>query len=77
MITPRTVAALLRHPSLWLVAARLVPPRWWARWPPLPLPPSGYARFRAETMYGRDGKLEPDDLIEYLKWCRSMGRRSG
>jgi len=27
-------------------------------------------------MYGRDGKLEPEDLIDYLKWCRSMGRGS-
>jgi hypothetical protein len=40
------------------------------------MPPAGYARFRTETMYGRAGKLEPEDLIEYLKWCRSMGRRA-
>jgi hypothetical protein len=74
VIDPRNVAAVLRHPSLWREAARLVPPRWWARWPPLPLPPAGYASFRTETMYGRAGKLEPEDLVAYLKWCRSMGR---
>lgn len=74
MIPAKTLLALLRHPSLWPVAARLVPPRWWARWPPLPVPPSGYSRFRTETMYGPGGKLEPQDLIDYLKWCRSMGR---
>ena len=74
MIPRRTLAAVLRHPSLWREAARLVPPRWWARWPPLPMPPAGYERFRTETMYGSGGKLEPDDLVAYLKWCRSMGR---
>ena len=74
MIPAKAFLALMRHPSLWTVAARMVPPRWWARWPPLPLPPRGYARFRTETMYGRDGRLEPDDLVDYLKWCRSMRR---
>lgn len=74
MIPARTLLAVLRHPSLWAAAWRLVPPQWWRRWPPLPLPPAGYTRFRTETMYGSGGSLEPDDLVTYLKWCRSMGR---
>lgn len=44
--------ALVRRPTLWPAALRLVPPRWWRRWPPLPLPPASYLRFRMETMYG-------------------------
>jgi len=74
VITASALLAVLRRPTLWKAAARLIPPRWWRRWPPLPLPPAGYARFRTETMYGRGGNLEPDDLIAYLEWCRSMGR---
>lgn len=74
MIPVRVLLAVVGHPSLWRVAWQLVPPRWWRRWPPVPLPPAGYARFRTETMYGRGGTLEPDDLLAYLKWCRSMGR---
>ena len=74
MISARALLAVLRRPALWPVAARFVPRRWWRRWPPLPLPPAGYSRFRTETMYGRDGRLEPDDLVVYLEWCRSMGR---
>ena len=69
--------ALVARPWLWPTALRLVPSRWWRRWPPLPIPPAGYARFRAETMYGPDGgTLDGDDLIAYLKWCRRIGRRS-
>lgn len=74
MISGSALLAVLRRPSLWSAAARMVPPRWWRRWPPLPLPTSDYARFRTETMYGSGGKLEPDDLVAYLEWCRSMGR---
>ena len=68
--------ALLKRPDLWPAALRLVPPGWWRRWPPLPLPPEGYRRFRTETMYGADGRLEPDDLVLYLQWCRAMHRRA-
>jgi len=53
---------------------RLVPSRWWRRWPPLPLPPAGYLKFRTETMYGGSGGLlTPADLVAYLEWCRRMG----
>ena len=64
--------ALVRRPRLWPAALRLVPPRWWRRWPPIPLPPAGYRRFRTETMYGQDGRLDAEDLIRYLEWCRRM-----
>jgi len=68
------VWALLKRPDLWPAAARLVPPKWWRRRPPSPIPPAGYRRFRTETMYGRAGRLEADDLIRYLEWCRAMAR---
>lgn len=70
-------AALVARPWLWPTALRLVPERWWRRWPPLPVPPASYARFRTETMYGPGGgPLNADDLIAYLKWCRRIRRRS-
>jgi hypothetical protein len=75
---PAPMVAVIRRPDLWrtaaVVGARLVPRRWWRRWPPLPWPPPGYRRFRLETMYG-DGRTEmsPADLIAYLEWCRRMG----
>jgi len=68
------VATLVRRPDLWPSALRLVPPGWWRRWPPLPVPTADYALFRTETMYGTDGRLGSDDLIAYLEWCRSMRR---
>ena len=65
------------HPSLWPVMWKLVPPHWWRRWPPLPLPPPGYMRFRLETMYGgAAGGLEATDLVTYLKWCRRAAPRA-
>jgi hypothetical protein len=76
----RLVKALLTvaaRPALWPVAVRLAPSRWWRRWPPLPLPPPEYVRFRAETMYGdAGGDLAGDDLVAYLQWCRRMSRRA-
>ena len=71
------VAAVLRRPALWLVAARqavlLVPRAWWRRPPFLPLPPRPYVRFRATTQYGVAGHaLVPDDVVQYLTWCRSL-----
>lgn len=72
----RSAVALLRRPDLWPQALQFVPPGWWRRWPPRPVPPAGYRRFRTETMYGADGRLEPDDLVRYLEWCRTMRRRA-
>lgn len=66
--------ALLHRPSLWPAAIRMVPPRWWRHWPPLPVPPGEYLRFRLETMYGSGGRLDAEELIRYLEWCRRMDR---
>ena len=72
----RLAAALIRRPWLWPAALAFVPHRWWRRWPPLPVPSREYMRFRMETMYGSDGRLEADDLISDLEWVRAMRRRS-
>ena len=73
----RALVAVLPHPSLWSTgvrqARRLAPPGWWRRHPFLPLPAPDYLRFRMETAYGGAGDQlpEPDDLVTYLRWCRS------
>jgi hypothetical protein len=72
----RALVALAVRPRLWSAAARLVPPGWWRRWPPRPLPPPDYLRFRAQTMYGDDGRFDPADLVTYLEWCRRIGRKA-
>ena len=68
--------ALMKRPDLWPSALALVPRRWWRRWPPLPLPPADYRRFRTETMYGAGGELDAADLVRYLEWCRAMRRQA-
>lgn len=74
------VGAVLRHPSLWLVALRqslvLAPRGWWRRAPFLPVPAPDYMRFRMETAYGGRGDQQPDaqDLVAYLRWCRAFPR---
>lgn len=72
--TAALAGAVLRRPALWPAALRMVPPRWWRRWPPLPIPSGDYVRFRMETMYGSDGRLDPEELVRYLEWCRRMAR---
>lgn len=72
----RAAVALVRRPDLWAAAIRLVPRGWWRRWPPLPVPDRAYRNFRLETMYGRPDRMEADDLILYLEWCRAMRRRA-
>jgi hypothetical protein len=76
-LNPVVAAAstLLRRPDLWptlaRTAGRLVPPGWWRRWPPLPLPDRRYLAFRMETAYGRgDAQPRAEDLVAYLEWCR-------
>jgi hypothetical protein len=69
--------AVARHPSLWSTALTqivvLAAPGWWRRWPPLPLPDPDYLRFRMVTMYGDgDRQPEPDDIVGYLRWCKSV-----
>jgi hypothetical protein len=63
------------RPRLWPTAVsqarRLARPRWWRRWPPLPLPDPEYLRFRARTAYGDPTHPpEPDDVVAWLSWCR-------
>lgn len=70
------VGVLVRRPDLWPVAVSFVPRHWWRRWPPLPLPPADYLRFRAETMYGAAGSPEREELVRYLEWCRAMRSRA-
>lgn len=75
----RISCAVARHPSLWTVAlrqgARLIPPRWWARPPFLPVPDRDYLRFRSLTQYGDpDRPAEPDDVLNYLRWCSEWDR---
>lgn len=73
-------AAVARHPSLWLTGARqalvLAAPGWWRRPPFLPLPSPDYLRFRLQTAYGGAGDQAPapDDVVTYLRWCRSQAR---
>jgi len=86
-VAGRVVGAVAPRPDLWLTALHewkvLCPGRWWARWPPLPLPPRGYLAFRFEAMYGADtsrsrvpggsgGEPSPSEVVAYLEWCRRM-----
>jgi len=68
------------RPSLWGTAlvqgARLVPRGWWRRPPFLPRPDPAYLRFRLRAQYGDDARLDPDDLVTYLEWCRAMSRET-
>lgn len=71
------VAAVARHPELWVTALRqarrLAAPGWWRRPPFLPLPAAAYLRFRLQTAYGGEGTgpIPADDLLAYLRWCRT------
>lgn len=73
------VWAVAIRPGLWPVALRetwrLAVPRWWRRWPPLPLPDPEYLQFRMQTAYGDAGTVAPPgDVVDFLKWCRRMER---
>ncbi|HSS11014.1 MAG TPA: hypothetical protein VLL25_14080, partial [Acidimicrobiales bacterium] len=75
----RAAAAVALQPVLWPTAARqlavLARPRWWRRWPPVPLPDAAYLRFRLQVAYG-DSTHQPEvgDVVSYLDWCRRMRR---
>jgi hypothetical protein len=76
LLRPALLVAVLRHPSLWTTAlrqvVRLAARGWWRRPPFLPLPDRDYLGFRLVTAYGDpDRSPEPDDLLAYLRWCRS------
>jgi len=68
------------RPWLWPAAvaevARLAPPRWWRRWPPVPLPDGALWRFRMETAYGGSGDATPsaEDVVSFVAWCGAMRR---
>jgi hypothetical protein len=70
-------AAIVRHPSVWPVAARqwrrTVPGGWWRRRPFLPLPSPEYVRFRLLTQYGEE-RTAPSaaDVLHYLRWCQQQ-----
>lgn len=74
--TGHSLRAIAARPRLWPAAVsairRLAPRRWWLRPPFLPVPHRDYLRFRHMTGFGGDGSLpaEPDDLIQWLEWCR-------
>lgn len=74
----RAAVALARHPTLWPTAlvqvGRLARPGWWRHAPFLPMPDREYLRFRLETQYGSVAVPQPDDLVDYLRWCRETGR---
>lgn len=70
------VAAVLVRPQLWPTAVRvvwrLVPMRWWARPPFLPVPSRSYMRFRKEAQYGdSQTPFRPADVLNYLMWVRT------
>ncbi|MEY4340033.1 MAG: hypothetical protein RLZ14_1883 [Actinomycetota bacterium] len=70
----RVALAVLRRPSLWLVALRqwrrTTPSGWWRRRPFLPLPSREYMAFRLVTQYGSENAaIEPADVVNYLTWC--------
>ena len=70
-------AAVLRRPWLWTTAVRqvrvLAAPGWWRRRPWLPVPDPAYMGFRLLTQYGDSNHApEPDDVVTYLRWCRSF-----
>ena len=72
----RAAAAVAARPSLWGTALvqvrRLARRHWWRRPPFLPLPDRDYLRFRLETQYGDpDHRIEPEDVLAYLRWWRT------
>lgn len=77
--------AVVGRPDLWLsalrTARRLAPRRWWARFPPLPVPDREYLGFRMETAYGDPDAVPPaEEVVAYLEWCRRQvgpGRYGG
>jgi hypothetical protein len=73
------LAAVLRRPTVWpaLVGLAWAARRhgWWRRPPFLPLPPSGYLRWRLDTAYG-DPRARPptEETLRYLRWAARMRR---
>ena len=73
------VGAVARRPDLWSTALRqarrTAPSGWWRRRPFLPVPTKEYLAFRTLTQYGEiDRSPRPEDVVEYLTWCREWDR---
>ena len=72
------VGAVVRRPSLWPTAIRqligTVPRAWWRRPPYLPLPDTGYLKYRVHTAYGAAGRPVQEEIVSYLRWCREHDR---
>lgn len=71
------VVAIARRPTLIPTAVRqarrMIPRRWWASRPYLPVPRADYLEFRQVTLSGSgDGLPKVADVILWLDWCRSM-----
>ena len=69
--------AILRRPNLWPTAVtqlfRLIPRRWWATSPFLPIPTRDYLRFRLITQYGdQHHVVEVADVLSYLTWVKDF-----
>ncbi len=78
------VLAVAVRPGLWATAIgqvfRLSPAGWWRHAPFVPVPDPEYVRFRVATQYGGAegaGSLDPHDVVEYLRWCRSIAAPRG
>lgn len=71
------IKQLLSRPELWGTVFYqiylLIPNRWWTKPPFLPLPTKEYINFRLLTAYGsQEGSIDPQDLVDYLQWCKSQ-----
>ena len=78
----RAITAVMLRPPLWGTAVAelllLARPGWWRRWPPLPRPDPAYLNFRLRTAYGDAAPtMAPDEVVDYLRWCRRMRQLSG
>ena len=75
----RAAIAVVRRPRLWPTAVRQMrrtsAAGWWKRPPFLPVPSGEYLQFRLLTQYGEpDHAWQPDDVVNYLAWCRAWDR---
>ena len=71
----QVVGAVLVRPALWGTALqqwlRLMPRRWWASAPFLPLPNREYLKMRNTIQYGNEQHpMVAKDVVSYLQWCR-------
>lgn len=67
---------LVRHPrdvvSVTRGGWRLRRRHWWRHYPWLPLPAEDYWDFRMTTVNGRDGHLDPRDVVAVARWSDSQ-----